>query len=276
MLAGRAHATANVDARFGCAVTGIVTNRAKHTVTTGMGDVTAPIVVAADGLHSHVARWMGWARAPRAPHRYAFVGHAAAPGHGVDSVLVTVLDRCEVYTTPTSADELLVGVLGTKSGLRGDGERAEAAYARHVAAAHPDLVVDGATVRGAGPFWVRSSRVAGNGVFLLGDAAGFLDPLTGDGMSDAVVSASKLAEILASRRQGAEAAYARWEAGQWRRRAFVARLARVLTGSSAVARRAMRRVQQRPVTLNRLLEVNDGTRSVWSLSPRDWAALAGV
>lgn len=276
MLAGRAQSTRNVDARFGCEVTGLETRGANRSVKTAAGEVAAPIVVGADGLHSHVARWVGWARPPRRPHRFAFVGHAAAPAHGVDSVLVTVLDACEVYTAPTGRDELLIAVLGSKSGLRAEGETATAAYARHVARAHPELAVHGVSVRGAGPFWVRSARVAGDGVFLVGDAAGFLDPLTGDGMSDALVAASKLAEIVASRRAGAEAAYARWEAGQWRRRVFVARLARLLTGSSAMARRAMRRVQRRPVTLNRLLEVNDGTRSVWTLSLRDWATLAGV
>lgn len=276
MLAGRAQSTRSVDARFGCDVTALEVDGAMRTVKTRAGDVCAPIVVGADGLHTQVARWVGWARPPREPHRFAFVGHVAAPAHGLESVLVTVLDGCEVYTAPAGRDELLAGVLGSKATLRADGESAAAAYARHVGLAHPELSVAGAGVRGAGPFWVRASRVAGDGVFLLGDAAGFLDPLTGDGMSDALVAASKLAEILASRRDGAEMAYTRWEAAQWRRRVFVARLARVLTGSSSVARRAMRRVQRRPLTLNRLLEVNDGARSVWSLSLRDWATLAGV
>ena len=191
-------------------------------------------------------------------------------------MLVTDLDRTEVYTTPTSPDELLVGVLGTKSGLRRDGESAANAYARHVAQAHPELDVAGVAVRGAGPFWTRPSRVAQGGVFLLGDAAGFLDPVTGDGMSDALVAAETLAGIVASKRDNAEAAYTAWERAQWRRRVFVARLARLLTGSTVLARRTLRRMQSRPVTLDRLLEVNDGTRSLSSLSLRDWAALAGV
>jgi flavin-dependent dehydrogenase len=190
--------------------------------------------------------------------------------------LVTILDGCEVYTAPTGADELLVAVLGTKRGLRGQGESVRQAYARRVAEAHPGLSVDAVDVHGAGPFWVRPSRVARAGVFLIGDAAGFLDPLTGDGMSDGLVAAQQLAALVAAKGHDAEGAYARWEAGQWRRRVFVARLARLLTGSSTLARRALRRMQTRPVTLNRLLEINDGTRSLWSLSARDWAALAGM
>ena len=272
MLAERAAATRNVRALFACEVSGID----GRTVMTATGDVAGRAVVAADGIHSQLARWMGWSRPARRPHRYAFAGHAPAPGHGIDRIVVTVLDGCEVYTAPTSGDELLVAVLGTKSGLREDGETAQHAYERHVADAHPQLSVAGAAVRGAGPFWVRPSRVAGDGVFLIGDAAGFLDPLTGDGMSDALVAASKLSGILASQVENPEAVYARWESAQWRRRVLVSRLALLLTGSSVLARRALRRLQGRPVTLNRLLEVNDGSRSLWSLSVRDWAALAGV
>ncbi|HZQ49928.1 MAG TPA: NAD(P)/FAD-dependent oxidoreductase [Candidatus Dormibacteraeota bacterium] len=275
-LAERARSTPNVDARFGCEVSGLERRDGHRIVRYAGGEIGGKFVVGADGLHSRVARWTGWARPPRRPHRYAFTGHVTAPAHRVQSVLVTILDGCEVYTAPTAADELLVAVLGTKAGLRREGEPAAEAYTRHVAEAHPELSVEGVDVRGAGPFWVRPARVAGDRVFLLGDAAGFLDPLTGDGMSDALAGAARLADLLASGVEAPERAYARWEAAQWRRRALVARLARLLTGSSAVARRALLRLQKRPVTLNRLLEVNDGTRSLWSLSPRDWATLAGV
>jgi len=95
-------------------------------------------------------------------------------------------------------------------------------------------------------------------------------------MNDALVAARKLAQLLASDVPDPLRAYRRWEAGQWRRRVFVNRLALTLTGSSLLARRALRRLRQRPSTLNRLLEVNDGTRSLWSLSLRDWSTLAGV
>jgi flavin-dependent dehydrogenase len=276
VMAERAAATSHVHASFGCDALGLEARAGGWRVNTAAGDITTRLVVGADGLHSQVARWMGWARAPRRPYRYALVSHAAARGHGIDRVFVTVLDGCEVYTAPTSPDELLVAVLGSKSGLRREDESARDAYSRHVAEAHPELSVAGSEVRGAGPFWVRPSAVAGRGVFLIGDAGGFLDPLTGDGMSDALVAASRLAGILNARGANAEAAYLSWEAGQWRRRTFVSRLALLLTGSSVLARRALRRLQRRPVTLNRLLEVNDGSRSLWTLSVRDWAALAGV
>ena len=255
-LAGLAAETANVDARFGCAADAVDRVHARY-------------VVGADGLRSQVAQRMGWARTPRGPRRYALVGHAIVPGHAMDRVVVTLLDGREVYTAPTGRDELLVAVLGGKGHVSRD------RYAESVRAAHPDFVPHG-EVRGAGPFWVRPSRIAGDGVFLLGDAAGFLDPLTGDGMTDALVAARELARLIAAAAVEPEPAFRRWEARQWRRRVFVNRLALALTGSSVLARRALRRLQQRPTTLNRLLAINDGSRSLWTLSVRDWSALVGI
>lgn len=270
LLAARAAATRFVDARFGCAVEGIERANGDIRVLTAGPALTATYVVGADGLHSRVARWMGWSR-PARGGRYALVGHAAAPVHGIDRVIVTLLEGCEVYAAPTGPDELLLAVLGGKGRVRRD------AYAGIVSSAHPEVrIAPNQELRGAGPFWVRPSCVARRGVFLLGDAAGFLDPLTGDGMSDGMVAAQELARIIASRQHDAERAYRRWEARQWRRRAFVNRLALTLTGSSTLARRALRRLQQRPATLDRLLQINDGSASLWSMTFRDWSALVGM
>lgn len=277
MLAERAASATGVDARFPCEAIGIEVHPDHVDVRTSGGSVRARYAVGVDGLHSRVAAWMGWSRAPRRPYRYALTSHVAAVRHGLDRVVVTLLPSCEVYVAPTSPDELLVAVLGSKDGLRGDGQGVRDAFAARVAAAHPELAVPrDVDVRGAGPFWVRPSAVAGDRVFLAGDAAGFLDPLTGDGLSDALAAARALAAIIARARQAPGPAYARWERAQWRRRLFVNRLALTLTGSSTLARRALRRLQRRRVTLDRLLEVNDGSRSLWSLTPLDWAALAGV
>ena len=276
LLAERAAGTPNVTAHFGCAAKGMAWEDGRTVIGTDAGEVRARHVIGADGLRSQVARWMGWARPPRRPGRYALVAHAAAPGHDFRRVVVTLLPGREVYAAPTSRDEVLVAVLGAEEGLRRDGEHVGDAYARHVGEAHPELRVEGVAVRGAGPFWVRPSSVAGRGVFLLGDAAGFLDPLTGDGMSDALVAAKMLARLLAAGERDPAIAYGAWERTQWRRRVFVSRLALSLTGTPLLARRALRSLQRRPATLNRLLDVNDGSRSLWSLTPRDWAALAGV
>jgi flavin-dependent dehydrogenase len=246
-------------------------------VATSRGAIEGRYLVGADGRSSQVAQWMGWSRKRRGPARYALVSHLDAPAHRFDRIVVTLLEGCETYLAPTGPDELLVAVLGSKHGLRGADERVREAYMRRVAEAHPQLAgCFSSRVRGAGPFWSRPSMRASGRVFLAGDAAGFLDPLTGDGMTAGLLAARRLSTLLARGETGADEAYRRWEAGQWRRRAFLSRLALALTGSSGLARRALSGLTKRPAALDRLLQVNDGSRSPLSVPLSDWAALAGI
>ncbi|TMF86932.1 MAG: NAD(P)/FAD-dependent oxidoreductase [Chloroflexi bacterium] len=276
LLAEHAAATPNVELVLGCRARAIATEPRQVSVQTTAGSITAKILVGADGRRSQVGRLMGWQRPPRA-RRYALVGHLQLPAHEFDGIVVTLLRGCEVYLAPTSRDEVLVALLGPKAGLKAADEPVRAAYRRHVAEAHPELAGSPpAAVRGAGPFWSRPSSVAGGRVFLVGDAAGFLDPLTGDGMAAGLVAARRLASTLAGEPDRAAARYRRWEAGQWRRRVFMSRLALGLTRSSSRAGRAIIGLTRSPATFSRLLEVNDGSRSPLSLTPRDWAALAGI
>jgi flavin-dependent dehydrogenase len=277
LLAEAAAAAPNVELVTGCAATGVETYNASVRVGTASGDIQARYAVGADGRSSPVARSMGWWRPSRGRARYALVSHLEAPGHAFDRIVVTLLEGCEVYLAPTRPDELLVAVLGRKPGLRDPGERVRDAYRSRVAAAHPELAPSSCgRIRGAGPFWSRAATTAGGRVFLVGDAAGFLDPLTGDGMSAGLVAARRLAALLAAGDAHADAAYRRWEAGQWRRRVFMSRLALAISGSTALARRALRGLRERPAALDRLLEVNEGTRSPFSVPLGDWAALAGI
>jgi flavin-dependent dehydrogenase len=277
LLAERAAAAPNVSVVVECAARGVETREDRVRIATTNGDVEARYLVGADGLRSRVARWMGWARPPRGPARYGLVGHLQAPGHSFDRITVTLLDGCEVYLAPTAEDEVLAAVLGPKTGLRSPGESVPGAYARRVVAAHPELSASPATpIRGAGPFWSRPSTRASGRVFLVGDAAGFLDPLTGDGITAGLLAARQLSAVLAGGSARAGEAYSRWESGQWRRRRLMSRLALGLTGSSSLARRALDGLTRRPAALDRLLEVNDGSRSPLALPITDWAALAGI
>jgi flavin-dependent dehydrogenase len=113
-------------------------------------------------------------------------------------------------------------------------------------------------------------------VFLVGDAAGFLDPLTGDGISAGLVAAGRLASILGSGAPDPAGRYRKWERADWRRRVFVARLALTITRSALLSRRAMRGLSRRPATFERLLLLNDGRNPRLRLSARDWTALVGI
>ncbi len=277
LLAETAAATPEVDLLLGCEAKSVEAGQSQAAVLTSAGEIRARFVVGADGQRSRLARWMGWSRPPKGPRRYAVVGHLEASGHAFDRIVVTLLDGFEVYLAPTGPDELLVALLGSKPGLRGEGEPMRQAYRTRLAQAHPELAGAGCSgIQGAGPFWTRPSTTATGPVFLVGDAAGFLDPLTGDGMAAGLIAARQLASLLARGEPRADEAYRRWEGRQWRRRVFMSRLALMLTGSQGRARRAVVGLRRRPSTLDRLLEVNDGSRSPFSLSLGDWAALAGI
>jgi 2-polyprenyl-6-methoxyphenol hydroxylase-like FAD-dependent oxidoreductase len=285
LLAARAAACPGVTFLAGHAATGVTVGPDAVRVETDAGSLRARLLVGADGLRSAVARWLGWARPPHAGGRYGLVGHLAASGPPRDEIVVTMLDDVEVYAAPSGPEEVLAAVLGPRGALREPGASVAASYRRVVEEAHPELAGAALAGRvvGAGPLRVRPRQVAGGRAFLAGDAAGFLDPLTGDGLAAGLTQAEALARLLAAPADlsagaavaGAAAAYRAWWARQWRRRRTVTALALTLTGSTALARRALAGVTRRPGALQSLLEVNDGTRRLGSLGPRDWAALAG-
>lgn len=302
LLAARAAATPGVAFLTGLAASGVEVGHHDVRVTTPQGELRAQALIGADGLRSPVARWLGWARPPGTggprearfrgwgprgrPPRHALVGHLAAPPAALrDEIQVTLLGGVEVYAAPCGRDEVLVAVLGAHGALRAAGRSVTDSYRDAVQRAHPELATAPLVARlwGAGPFRTAPTTVADGRVFLVGDAAGFLDPLTGDGIASGLTQAVALAaaltagvDLAASRQLAAAAArYRGWCARQWRRRRVVTRLALGLTGSTVLAARALAGTTRRPGALHALLEVNDGTRGLGSLGPRDWAALAG-
>ncbi|WP_406288763.1 NAD(P)/FAD-dependent oxidoreductase [Embleya sp. NBC_00896] len=177
-------------------------------------------LVAADGLHSPVRAALGpAARTDRRERRYGLRRHyAIAPW--TDFVEVHWSPRGEAYVTPVGPDLVGVAVLGPRG----------RPYDEHLAA-FPALrarLVDAPAgpVRGAGPLRQRvRTRVAGR-VLLVGDAAGYTDALTGEGIALALASARALVEArVAGRPERYEAA--------WRR---LSRRHRVLTEALLIAR----------------------------------------
>ncbi|WP_169945822.1 NAD(P)/FAD-dependent oxidoreductase [Microbispora sp. H11081] len=197
-----------------------VTDEAVHACVTGQAPLGARWLVAADGLHSPTRARLGLGLPSRGPRRYGLRRHyRVAPW--TDFVEVHWARGGEAYVTPVSAD--LVGVAVLSSERR--------TYDEHLAE-FPDLVarLDGppvTPVRGAGPLRQRVRRRVAGRVLLVGDAAGYVDALTGEGLSLALLSARALVGCLrAGRPEDYEAA--------WRR---LSRRSRLLTGALVEARR---------------------------------------
>ncbi|MFE3453142.1 NAD(P)/FAD-dependent oxidoreductase [Nonomuraea sp. NPDC059194] len=195
-------------------VTGRITRVRQDTRGVEAGGLRARWLVAADGLHSPLRQSLRLGLRDPRPHRYGLRRHYhVAPWS--DFVEVHWSGRAEAYVTPVGDDLVGVAVLSA--------ERRH--YDEHLAA-FPDLrrrlTGPAATpVKGAGPLRQRvRSRVAGR-VLLVGDAAGYTDAITGEGVSLAALSAQALVGCLAAGRpQDYERA--------WRR---LSRTHRLLTGA---------------------------------------------
>jgi flavin-dependent dehydrogenase len=162
--------------------------------------IRARLTVGADGLHSVVARRLG-KRTHGSPRRMAFVAHIA----GVQSIG----SSAELHFGRTSYVGLNgIGNEQTNVAVVVPSEHAVAARGRSEAFFWEALqefprvyqrVRAGQIVRPVlvtGPFAARSHRVVARGSLLVGDAADFFDPVTGDGIYSALRGAELVAETM--------------------------------------------------------------------------------
>ena len=177
-------------------------------------------VVGADGLHSRVrdlvttGREGPLARLPRAglphaglPRRYGLRAHLQVPP-GTSQVEVHFGQGVEAYLTPVAEDLLGVALLSAR----------RASFAELLARVPtlaqrwgPGVLEEARTpsdsgpwgpVAGAGPLWQSVPRRVAGPVLLVGDAAGYVDALTGEGVSLALLQAEELVGLLVAGRPG--------------------------------------------------------------------------
>lgn len=147
-------------------------------------------LVAADGLHSPLRRLLGLSLPRRAPARYGVRRHFAVAPWG-DKVEVHWAPDAEAYVTPVTPDTVCVALLFSRPGRGGfEGE-----LTRFPALAER-LGPPTTRALGAGPFEQRVRRRVVGRVLLVGDAAGYLDPLTGEGVRLGLASAQALVRCL--------------------------------------------------------------------------------
>lgn len=207
------------------AAVGTVTQHADGVDVDG---IRARYLLAADGLHSPIRRRLGLDRPVATAHRFGLRRHVRlAPW--TDYVEVHWAPAAEAYVTPVGPDLVGIAVL----------TRDRAPFDQHLSA-FPALEhrIDGSplmAVRGAGPLRQRSRhRVAGR-TLLIGDAAGYVDALTGEGVALGMAQAhAAVAAILAGTPARYETA---WRRLTWRYEVMT----RALVGatSTTVGRRAL-------------------------------------
>jgi geranylgeranyl reductase family protein len=204
--------------------------------------IDAKLVVGADGLHSIVARRVGVRRPARWPRRLGLVAHFEGVSWQEDYGRMLVGRHGYVGMAPLD-DSGLVTVGLVRSLPRGRLGSPAAALEAGLAD-YPEQLAQlksgrlAGAVLGVGPLATSVRACVGPGFALVGDAAGFFDPFTGEGIFRALRSA----ELLASCPDG----YA-----QRRREAFAAKerlvaLVQLFVQTPRLMNFAIDRLQRRP------------------------------
>lgn len=161
----------------------------------GVGELRARYLAAADGLHSPIRRSLGLAVPCGGPRRWGIRRHVQiAPW--TDRVEVHWAPEAEAYVTPVADDCVGIAILTSKrGGFDSHLSRFAAVGARVGGHPHgPDMA--------AGPLRQKvRSRVAGR-VLLVGDAAGYVDALTGEGLGIAFGGAELAVACVVADRPG--------------------------------------------------------------------------
>jgi len=219
----------------------------------------APLTIGADGRHGVVSRALGLDSLLRWPRRTGLVAHyRGVTGLGSWGEM-HVAPAGQGYAGLASLEEGLTNVAfvtdsaavanrpGTLEAFFAAGLSGIPAVASRLAGAERVGVI-----RGIGPMAHRARRVIGDGFMLVGDAASFLDPFTGDGIHEALRGATLLAPVadaalragdLSARRLGSYCAARRrafWAKRQvcWMVQGFIATPALMDYATARLDRRA--------------------------------------
>lgn len=160
--------------------------------------IRARLTIGADGLRSIVARRIG-RRTHGRPRRVAFVAHIARVEGMGSSAELHFGERGYVGLNPIGQDRTNVGLVVPAERAAPARGRVEQFFSDTLGG-FPGIwerVRAGEIVRpvlATGPFAAWSGRVVAPGCLLVGDAADFYDPVTGDGIYSALRGAELVAE----------------------------------------------------------------------------------
>lgn len=159
------------------------------------------LLVGADGLRSVVARRLGLVRRGRGAARLSLTCHVRGIGPSRNRGQLFLTDGLTVGLAPIGQEDgwNATVVLHRPTDRRRAGRDRVGAWRTGLARAafawrHPPTVVGGPWT--SGPFHVAGRSAVGDGVILVGDAAGYFDPLTGQGICQALRSAELAAPVL--------------------------------------------------------------------------------
>lgn len=212
------------------------------------------IVVGADGKRSMFHRQLH-AR-PSTPRRVGLSTHVGGMQGLGSRVEVFFHADGELYLAPTGGGEALVSALFYQSAFRRDG-------ITHLLNAIPELRARASRIEqttpllACAPLGLRVARLTmDEGLLLIGDAAGAPDPITGDGIAMAIVSAKPAAKAILSRD------FRAYEQTRLQMGRTADRLGRLLLGIPRADGLAARMLLRRRALVPTLLDVAVGRRAL--------------
>ncbi len=175
----------------------------------GQREVRARCVIGADGVRSRVARDLGvqrpvpWLQRVALTTRYAGVTPRACAE-------VHLFPGGYFAATPVDDGLFSLNLVLDRAAVRAHDGDWDAFLRRHLAAAPllRDRLADAVRVdpvRGCGPLAMSTTRQVADGAALVGDACGYVDPITGEGVFFALRGAQLLAPILVDALAGGRA-----------------------------------------------------------------------
>lgn len=293
LLLEQARATPGVTVREGWAITGAVERAGSiegvtgHPVgRTGSAEVfRAPLTIGADGMRSLFHSRYGIRRTVRRRQRWGISGHLRGVEERRPYIEVMFGRDSEIYLAPLAGDLTLVAILAEKhvmTSFRGGladryHEFLKAAPGLGERIRHSEVV---APVGARGPLGFQVEPIVLPGLILVGDSAGFLDPITGEGMTLALKSARAMVPIVDRAFEqgdfGLEALgrYAVDRADIIRDVGKLTQLMLDVTRVPVLADRAIRRLSRDTELFQKFLGIAAGTRRYADISLRDRLALA--
>jgi len=248
-------AALGVEVRQGCEAGAFDTRDDGVGLETSGGRVEARWLIGADGLHGQVGRRGGFVVAGGARQRFGMRRHfRIAPWS--DHVEVHWVDGVEAYVTPVGPEQVGIAFLWTATdGPPGDYATFMARFPKLAARLGPAAAAPETQVRGGGPFETRVAPIAAGRVLLVGDAAGYLDAITGEGLSLAFASAAALVDATTG--EDASAYAAAW-ARIRRRHLLFTRLVLLLADHPGLRRRVVHALRASPDAFRAVLALNTG------------------
>ena len=231
--------------------------------------IRARFVIGADGAHSIVAKKLGLAVPPREAPRFALGGHYSGFTDLGPFVEMFVEGSSYFAVNPFDAAHANVMVIVRENELslrKNDVDAFLRERARALSSGSTrfsNLHLDGKRLA-VGPLAHATRAISLENVLLAGDAAGFIDPFTGQGVYMALRGGTAAARAVIAARanpphsQLAIEAYATEVTREFRLRSRLARIVRSLVRSAALSKRAVRNLERDPARAQSVIDAIAG------------------